>query len=60
MEFSSRFEAEKALQDGAGYGGTMLSLEWAATPDQTTISSSTQNCVDDSSRYQQSEGATSS
>lgn len=29
VEFSSRYDAERALKEGAGFGGNMLTLEWA-------------------------------
>jgi hypothetical protein len=38
VEFTSRHDAEKALKEGAGYGGSMLTLDWApdATPSTST------------------------
>lgn len=38
IEFASRYEAERALKDGAGYGGAMLTLEWDSLQDLNSVS----------------------
>ena len=37
IEYASRYEAELAMKDGAGYGGSMLSIDFVDSEEKAKV-----------------------